>query len=75
MYKSPKNGIWRFPEIGVPQIIHFNTLFRFTKKRWKITICYGKMMGKPWENGDLYRTSPCFQWVNQLFRLGHIFVL
>ena len=42
-------------------------LVNIYKKRWKITIVNGKTMGKPWENGDLYGTSPCYQWVNPLF--------
>jgi hypothetical protein len=43
----------------------------------KITIFYGKTMGKPWENGDLYgkimKDPPFYSWVNPLFRLGHGF--
>ena len=29
-------------------------------------------MGKPWENGDSYGKIHHVQWVNQLFRLGHV---
>ena len=36
------------------------------------TIFYGKMMGKPWENGDLYGKIHHFEWENSLFRLGHV---
>ena len=32
---------------------------------------YGKTMGKPWENGDLYgkimKDPPCYLWENSLF--------
>jgi hypothetical protein len=31
------------------------------------------LMGKPWENGDLYETLPCYQWVNPLFLIRVIF--
>ena len=50
---------------------HGKMVIYMERSPWS-TILYGKMMGKPWENGDLYGQIHHFEWEDSLFRLGHV---